>query len=901
MQSILTLLAGAALKAAGILAFAALVVATWRTASASTRHFIWTAAVASALLLPVVALTVVALGSPRVTIPIDIPVATVTANIAPVSEPAVTDNVAGPEQQVVQLPESSSPQVAIPEAGQSAADRAPELSTPVKAEIELPALGAMVASSMMSGVFSTWQRGALIVWAIGALVALIPLLIAMLRVATLTRNARQVNGGRWRFLIESTPAISHLAPRVRILESNDASMPMTWGVLHPTLLIPAGTGSWPDWKCRNILLHELAHVERRDCLTQLLAQIACAVYWFNPLVWIAAHRMRIERELACDDCVISAGAPASDYASNLLEVARSLRAPSFTSHTAIAMARPSQLSGRLLAVLDARRNRAGVTRRVFAAASLSAAMLVVVLASLTTRAAIATAAEAPSARVAMETLDGIPATTEAVTANFLPAPFAIVKATQIPAVGIAASHVATGGASVLSPLSGPSAPVPALESLQQKCWTDGEKSNVSIHSNTDKSRESWTVRYSGDDCSFEMRAEGKFRLRADLSDLESISSGGWFRVEEREGRNSKRVEIRPSGNGLEHQYWVNGDRVPFNDEGRRWLASTLLTIERRTAFAAETRVPQLYQNGGMRRVLDEIGQMSSAYPKSRYYSELLDLEGQLDAGQLSQIVTRVSTDLASSDYYMSQVLGRLSSQPAANDATWRSFAQAAGRMKSDYYKAQLLKKVLNSGRLSNETVGVLLNSAGGMESDYYLSDLLKSVASKYAMNEATRSIYASALSRIGSDYYRMELLKSIESSDAWDERTSAFVLTSVREMKSDYYKTQSLTSLVKKNHVGNWGAFFGAVATIDSDHYKRQALAAALDTEPLTKDVVSGVISTTSRIDSDHEKSQVLAAVAKSYRLDDSLRAAYEKAADEIDSEHYKGSALVALRRNQSR
>ena len=900
MLSILPLLAGAALKATGILAFAALVVATWRTASASSRHLIWTTAVTSALLLPIVALAVVALGSPRVAIPLDIPVARITADISPVPEPSqiTADPADNQAQALVQVSESPNAEIVV------ASEEPPvvvgAMESPVTAEVELPALGAMVASSMMTGIFSSWQRGALIIWIAGALVALLPFLIAMLRVATLTRNARPVTGGRWKHLIESTPAISHLAPRVRILESSDASMPMTWGFVRPVLLIPAGTASWPDWKCRNILLHELAHVERRDCLTQLLAQIACAVYWFNPLAWMAAHRMRIERELACDDCVIAAGAPASDYASNLLEVARSLRAPSFTSHSAIAMARPSQLSGRLLAVLDAHRNRSGVSPRVFAAASFSAAILVVVLASLTTRAAVATAAEAPAPGVPVVTSDGIVVAADRPAALLLPTPFAIVKATQIPAVGIAASHLAAT-TSVLGTLTASAPLVPTLGTAQQTCWTEGEKSNVSINSNTDKSRESWTVRYSRDDCSLEVRAEGKFKLRADLSDLESIANGGWFRVEEKEGRSSKRVEIRSDNGRLEHQYWVNGDRVPFNDEGRRWLASTLLSIERRTAFAADTRVPQLYQTGGMRRVLDEIGQMPSAYPKSRYYSELLDLEGQLDGGQLSQIVTRVSTDLASSDYYMSQVLGRLSSQPAANDATWRSFAQAAGRMKSDYYKAQLLKKVLNSGRLSNETVAVLLNSAGGIESDYYLSDLLKSVASKYAMNEATRGVYASSLNRIGSDYYRMELLKALESSDAWDEKTASFVLTSVREMKSDHYKAQSLSSLVKKNHVGNWGAFFGAVATIDSDHYKRQALAAALATEPLTKDVVSGVISTTSRIDSDHEKSQVLAAVAKSYKLDESLRAAYEKAADEIESDHYKGSALVALRRNQSR
>jgi beta-lactamase regulating signal transducer with metallopeptidase domain len=895
MESMVSLLAGAAVKATALLAVAALITTAWRTASASARHLIWTIAVLGALLLPVATVTVGMLGGPQLRVPLRMPVATVTASIAdPESFPtgAVAAEVSGLTGPAMPAAGSSIPdEIALPVA-QAARDAMP---SSVRAEIELPALAAIVASSMSGGLLDDWQRSAIVIWALGAFLALLPVLLAVVRIRTIARKARPVPHPRWKYLIEATPAISHHSTRVRVLESGDASMPMTWGLVRPTLLVPAHAADWPDWKCRNILLHELGHVERRDCLTQLAAQVACAVYWFNPLAWHAAHRMRVERELACDDRVLSAGAPASDYAANLLEVARSLRAPSFTSHTAIAMARPSQLSGRLLAVLDSRRNRNGVNRRVCAATAFSASALVVVLASLTTRAAIATAGEAPSTRTPQLSENVVVEKSPSVEASYSPGPLAIVQATQIPAVGIIASHGAASLESILAPVSGST---PALSPLlsMQGCWTDSDDASVSINNNSDDSRESWHVRYKRAGCSLEMRAEGKFRLRADLTDLESIDRGGWFRVEEREGRTSRRVEIRAAPGGLEHQYWVNGERVTFNEEGRRWLASTLLAVERRTAFAADTRVPQLYRTGGLRGVLGEISRMPSAYPKSRYYGELLDLQGELSAGDLSEIVGRVSADLASSDYYTSQVLGRLSSQRSANDATWRAFAQAAGRMKSDYYKSQLLKKVLNSGQLSNETVGALLTSASEMKSDYYLSDLLKSVASKYAVNDATRGIYASALGRIESDYYRMQLLKSLESSEPWDDRTSSFVLASVKEMKSDYYKSQSLISLVKQNHVDNWSAFFSAAGTIDSDHYARTTLSAALDTKPLTKEIVAGVVAATSRLESDHEKSQVLADVARSYKLDDDLRVAYEKAVDQIDSEHYRGTALVALR-----
>ena len=133
-------------------------------------------------------------------------------------------------------------------------------------------------------------------------------------------------------------------------------MPMAFGTRQPTIVVPAIADTWAEDRRRAVVLHELAHVARYDCFTQTLAFAACAVYWFHPAAWWAARRLRVERELACDDRVIAAGGRAREYADHLLEIAYAFggdRAPAL----AVSMARPRQLEGRMLAALDAARNR----------------------------------------------------------------------------------------------------------------------------------------------------------------------------------------------------------------------------------------------------------------------------------------------------------------------------------------------------------------------------------------------------------------------------------------------------------------------------------------------------------------------------------------------------------------
>jgi TonB family protein len=129
--------------------------------------------------------------------------------------------------------------------------------------------------------------------------------------------------GGWILLVRVRSRSAHFTngdgAEVRIAE---VSTPLTCGVWRPLILLPAGAADWDESRLRAVLLHESAHVQRRDCLAKYIAQTARALFWWNPLAWILAARLNREQELACDDAVLSAGVSADAYATVLLDVAR---------------------------------------------------------------------------------------------------------------------------------------------------------------------------------------------------------------------------------------------------------------------------------------------------------------------------------------------------------------------------------------------------------------------------------------------------------------------------------------------------------------------------------------------------------------------------------------------------
>jgi TonB family protein len=174
-----------------------------------------------------------------------------------------------------------------------------------------------------------------------------------------------------------------IARAVRVLESEEAQVPMTWGVRRAIVLLPAAARKWPTARLHAVLLHEMVHVARHDLLAQMVAQAACSLYWFHPLAWVAARQLRKERERACDDAVLNRGITAPDYAGHLMELARVLAERQASLADAPAMAEAGDLEDRVRALLDRGRNRTPLTRGAAAAVAAVACLLVLSVTAVT--------------------------------------------------------------------------------------------------------------------------------------------------------------------------------------------------------------------------------------------------------------------------------------------------------------------------------------------------------------------------------------------------------------------------------------------------------------------------------------------------------------------------------------
>jgi len=357
-SELLLLLGEVLAKSVVVLVAALLVNHVWRRASAAKHHLIWFAAIATILILPLTRLA-----PPRWVPPV------VRVKVAPLAA-----------EPVANLPTVGAP--------------------PVIATSNPPA-------SPKRWRWPDWRTSIVMVWTAGAALLIARRLFGSVCLVWLRSVSRRVEDGEIQARAEVVFREFGIRRKVVLRLCPESSVPVTWGTWRPVVLLPDEARKWPEAQLIAALRHEAGHIARNDHGARWLADLACALYWPNPLVWFAARRMRAAQEEATDDLVLRAGTAPDEYAAQLFDLIRTLTVRNRFTRSAVAMASPSTLERRLLSIVDGDRDRRSVSGRGLLAAAFA---VIAVLATATaarlqaqeTKEASGSAATKPSSRVDIE-------------------------------------------------------------------------------------------------------------------------------------------------------------------------------------------------------------------------------------------------------------------------------------------------------------------------------------------------------------------------------------------------------------------------------------------------------------------------------------------------------------------
>lgn len=207
------------------------------------------------------------------------------------------------------------------------------------------------------------STGALAIWAIGLGIMATLIIRGFLQARVIRKQSALVSPDSL-----GIAALHHRAGvsrnwELRVSMTRRPPAAMTWGWWTPIVILPKDSEEWDAEKVEAVLMHELAHVRRFDSLTQFLSISLCAVYWFNPFIWMAAKALRNDAEIAADDRVILSGIKPSVYAIKLLSLASELgqrRNP--LSTIGVSIMKQSKIETRILSIVDPTNRRRGIAR-----------------------------------------------------------------------------------------------------------------------------------------------------------------------------------------------------------------------------------------------------------------------------------------------------------------------------------------------------------------------------------------------------------------------------------------------------------------------------------------------------------------------------------------------------------
>ncbi|HJU90026.1 MAG TPA: M56 family metallopeptidase [Gemmatimonadaceae bacterium] len=871
LESVALVLVDVLLKGTLLLGAATLVTRLMRRRSAASRHLVWTLATAGLISLPVLTLLLPAL---RIELLPALTLETVTVS-APVSAPVSPATEAEAEPAPARDTERSAQPPRQWAEAELAAEGPP--SSDWEAAETSGAASTAVSAPVAEALSIPWWQMLVALWAAGVVLLLLRLALGTVVVWRMARSAQPLDDAHWRAVVRHASTQLGVIRDVQVRVVDRLTTPMVCGVIAPTIILPAEALRWSSERRLIVALHELAHVHRRDAAVEVAFQLALAIFWLHPLVWVAAREMRLERERACDDWVLATRTKPSAYADHLLEIVRTLGAAAHPSVAALAMARRSQFEGRLLAILDPRQKRGSVPRRARALSASAAAIVILPLSAIN------------------PWLNG-PDLSDP------PASAAEAAREDVPASGAPLSPEAS-----VASVSAPSAIATPTDDASSAFFQCAEQKvrGTWIHTNfeehDDRTKKMRVVMAENGRC-LEVTSEGRVTFADDEHDVVAVSNGGHFSVMESFSGTTRKLMIRPGANGqLDRRYTVNGAAKEFDAEGRAWFSRMILDVIRETGYDADGRVQRLLAKGGVREVLSEVDRITSSGGKTRYLDVLLDVR-QMSRDTLRLVAGVVADDIKSSGD-KARLLAKIAEQPESDESVRPSVIKAAETISSSGDQRRVLSALLEESN-GVESLILAARAARRIASSGDKTAILLEIAEKYEENDSLRAAYLSAAATIPSSGDRTRALLALLDETTIPAEMLPELLEAARGIASSGDRTRLLVQVAEGYSLGDEAvraAFYEAVEGVASSSDLRRVLTTVLARDEQSDAELLAVIEASGKIASSTDRMAVLLDLANSHGLSSAaVRDAFLNAAEALPSDSDYRRLMSTITRERS-
>ena len=444
-----------------------------------------------------------------------------------------------------------------------------------------------------------------------------------------------------------------------------------------------------------------------------------------------------------------------------------------------------------------------------------------------------------------------------------------------------------------------------------------------------KGNQTHTYRNNTGVTSTELEYRGKIIFNDPETDVTYISPGGFLKFSKRSFGNRRTIILEGEANGvITREYREGSKKLPFEPEGRKWMASVLPEIIRTTGIGADERVKKFYKKGGIDAVISEISELPSNYVQSIYYTAAFAIPNLSnkdvvllveDAGDEisssyelskilvnnSKIITKSEQSMAaaievaseiSSSYEQSKVYKHYLTKTDLSAANKSLVIKAVREISSSYEQSKVLVAVLEDD-LSKENISLVINEVEHISSSYEQSKVLQYLIKNQSIDDLDLDDMLVAISGISSSYEQGKVLKQLVNDKELNSAQVIAVAKAAKHISSDYEQSKFLQSLINKQELDEEGinTILEMTDEVSSSYEKSKILQLIITADNFSNSNFSTIISETSKISSSYEQSKVLAKVIAHDEMSDKHMLELIEAIDDVSSSYEQSKLLMAL------